>query len=475
VISNLQKDRKKGVLETDASILTVIETIYRYHGETSATVGSLGNIFTVFFHDLAIHFSGILLQRDSSGSSVDAPEFPYVDKKYAISPYRVDIPMLCEPAARGALKQWSREIQLMPLAIGNSMPYGYKQSRVVSKLVSLLGGFQRPAKAYLPRKPQQIEILLTCIDELCSHNEVPEVEVVQDNWTRYAEIHTIEEQKRLNQNSIILGNRQDLQNRKLAVNFLQQDKEVVAFTHGEIASVVFDEPMYCYAERSLCSTLVEYGKQDVGELSNRVLVQPRTIRYRNSSVAKKQYRRSECIESKDLNESKVLYIPTTYVGNQIYGPFHSYEDLVYREWHSALVEAIPSLTVKVHPKSNVDLQPPGQLERRWLDDCINEYDVLIIDYMATSAVLSIVSDKPIIYFDIGLRRLSEGFERDLLARCQYKRIDIKGNLGEQIHDCLEKYTCASRSWSNINIEKYIISNGENFSWLEFARKVLRSD
>ena len=243
---------------------------------------------------------------------------------------------------------------------------------------------------------------------------------------------------------------------------------MVAFTHGEIASVVFDEPMYGYAERTLCSTLVEYGKQGVGEPDTRVLVRPKAILYRNSSVAKTQYRRNECIESRGLNESQVLYIPTTYVGNQIYGPFHAYEDLIYREWHSALVEAIPSLTVKVHPKSVVELQPPGQLERRWLDDCINEYDVLIVDYMATAAVLSIVSEKPIIYFDIGLRRLSEGFERDLRARSQYERIDINGNLCEQIHDCLERYSRASRSWSNIDIEKYIINNDENFSWLELA-------
>ena len=93
--------------------------------------------------------------------------------------------------------------------------------------------------------------------------------------------------------------------------------------------------------------------------------------------------------------------------------------------------------------------------------------------MATAAVLSIVSDKPIIYFDIGLRRLSKGFERDLHARCQFETIDIKGNLREQIHDGLEKYSRSSRRWSNINIEKYIINNDENFSWLELGLKALR--
>jgi hypothetical protein len=441
----------------------------------SAIVDPLGNIFTVFYHDLVIHFSGILLQRAASGSYTDIPTFPYVDKLYATSPYKIDLPTLSKPKGNWDYKNWLREIQVIPLAIGNSLPYGYKQQWFTSKLVSLLGGFQKPVKGFLPNRQQQIETLLSCIGELCSDHAVPAVGIVQDNWVRYAKIHTAEKQKRLNQNCIILGNRQDLQNRKLAVNFLQQDKEVVAFTHGEISSAVFDEPMYGYAERTLCSTLIEYGKKDVGEPNDRVLVRPQTILYRSSLVAKAQYHRCERIEFKDLSQAKVLYVPTTYVGNQIYGPFHAYEDQIYREWQLALVEAIPSLTVKVHPKSNVELHPLGHPEKRWLDDCINEYDVLLIDYMATAAVLSIVSDKPIIYFDIGLRKLSKTFERDLHARSQYERIDINGNFREQIHDCLEKYSRSRRRWSNINIEKYIINNNENFSWLELVRKTLRPD
>ena len=124
--------------------------------------------------------------------------------------------------------------------------------------MSLVGAFQGPVKCFLPKQRQQIEILLTFIGELCSAHKIPEVGTLQDNWKRYAEAHTIGEQTALNQHAVVLGNRQNLQNRKLAVNFLQQDKDVVAFTHGEIASTVFDEPMYGYAERNLCSTLVEY-------------------------------------------------------------------------------------------------------------------------------------------------------------------------------------------------------------------------
>ena len=81
MISNLHKSGTSRILETDEEIVTVIDKIYTYYAETSLIVGPIGNMFTVFFHDLAIHFSGILLQRTASGSYVDVPTFPYVDKK----------------------------------------------------------------------------------------------------------------------------------------------------------------------------------------------------------------------------------------------------------------------------------------------------------------------------------------------------------------------------------------------------------
>ena len=122
------------IVETEEEIVTVIDKIYTYYAETSLIVGPIGNIFTVFFHDLVIHFSGILIQRVSSGSNVDVPIFPYVDKRYSISPYRVDLHMSLEPVVRESFKDWLREIQVIPLAIGNALPYGYNQQWFIRKL-----------------------------------------------------------------------------------------------------------------------------------------------------------------------------------------------------------------------------------------------------------------------------------------------------------------------------------------------------
>ena len=59
-----------------------------------------------------------------------------------------------------------------------------------------------------------------------------------------------------------------------------------------------------------------------------------------------------------------------------------------------------------------------------LEECIEDYDVLMFDFFATGAVHAIFSDKPVIYFDIGLRSLNKQFAYDLRQRCTVVNIDF---------------------------------------------------
>ena len=161
---------------------------------------------------------------------------------------------------------------------------------------------------------------------------------------------------------VIVGARQNLQNRKLAINYLYQGKEVVALTHGEISSQIFDEPMYLYAERGLCTTLVEYGERIAGIGPGKIMNEPSKVLYRSSKTAKDIFRPSNKIWPKELGRARVLYIPTTYVGAHIYGPFHAYEDNVYWEWQKALSRIVPSIVVKQHPKSRANYSLPVRTE-----------------------------------------------------------------------------------------------------------------
>ena len=460
------------VIDTNRAILSVVDKLLFHEKKMAEVTGSIANVYTVFFHDLMIHFSGILIQRESFEHTSSSVIFPYVDKAYALSPAQLDLLSRNYQQNDNSLKLGVRETRILPFMIGNSIPYGYKQDYWLSKLINVLGEYQRFTKVYLRRLEYQLADLSDCIGEVCLLHSIKNQDTVRENWLRYISFHATEIRGSTKSRFLLLGNRQDLQNRKLAVNFLQEEKDVVAFTHGEIASTIFDEPMYRYAERGLCSVLVEYGERQKKEEKEGVMVPPQITIYRSSRVALSKYRRSRNIRSIPLSSAKVLYIPTTYVGNSIYGPYHAYPDSVYSEWHFALTKVLPNVVMKAHPKSTGNYSLPGHVETRWLDDCIENYDVLILDYVATSTAVAMLTDKPVIFFDIGLRRVAEHFLVALKKRCHYVFVDINDNLEEQIEDAATSFSIGDRVWSNMHIGRFCLSSGESRDWRKILAKTL---
>jgi len=461
------RNKKQRVIDTDDAVLSVIDTISCYEKNLRDQVDSIGNIYTIFFHHLVIHFSGIIIQRNLENSDGTEPPFPYVSKEYALAPHLINLAPTEIENRSVTIKARIRETKFFPIALGNSIPFGYKQNCYISKILNILGEYQKPTKVFIDRLRLQLDNLSTCIEEICRRHSIPSSDVIKRNWLGYVNYHSVENVNSVCTDLLLVGNRQDLQNRKLAHNFLEQGKEVVAFTHGEIASTIFDEPMYKYAERGLCSTLVEYGKwqsQQPDINTESVILSPHRTLYRDSKVAVSMYCRSDKILSKRLDKFNVLYIPTTYVGNQIYGPFHAYSDLVYSEWHSAIAKVIPSVVFKAHPKSRGSIDLPGIRETRWLEDCIDDYDVLMLDYVSTSTALAMLTDKPVVYCDIGLRRLTKRFLESLKERCHYITIDINGDLEQQLREGITSYSVRQRCWSNLNIGEYCISGNESFRW-----------
>jgi len=457
-------DRRLRVIDTNDAVLSVIKVLSSYEKEINLGVASIGNIYSIFFHDLVIHFSGIIIQRESVESGTSIAKFPYVSREYALYPAPVSSNYFKTSVSGNSLKRRLREMRLLSYSIGNALPFGYKQDYWLSKLVNLLGEHQRPVKVFIRQMDLQLDSLSDCISDICIQHAIPNYDVIRDIWLEYVRYQSTEELKPATSKILLIGSRYDLQNRKLSHNYLEQGKEVIAFTHGEIASTIFDEPMYRYGEWSLCSTLVEYGKIRLKPKHEGLMLAPKQTLYRNSKVAMSKYRQSDMILPTKLDGMKLLYIPTTYVGDEVYGPYHSYADSVYWEWHSAILRVVPSVVFKTHPKSRGSMRAPGPEDRRWLDDCINEYDVLIVDYVATSTVVAMLSDKPVLYFDIGLRRLAQDFQEVVKERCHYISVDINGNLDQQLQEGIASFSLAKCCWSNLKLTQYCFSKNTSFHW-----------
>ena len=248
------------------------------------------------------------------------------------------------------------------------------------------------------------------------------------------------------------------------IDFSEQILRIgAAVTHSEITNHVLDEPVFGYSDKTLCTTLVDYGSYQPKNVAFPPIIRPKTIKRRSSPVISKRYRRNHSIHYKELAQSKNLFIPTIYQQNYLYGPKHAYESDKYYQWHVALSKCLPNMTVKMHPKSRTIPEFNCNVDFRQLDDCIDEYDVLIFDFFSTAAVLAIFSEKPVIYFDIGLRILDEKFKEHLHNRCSVFEIDFQVDWEEQIRDGLARFEQDQRITTNIGLERYSICDKEEFS------------
>ena len=187
-----------------------------------------------------------------------------------------------------------------------------------------------------------------------------------------------------------------------------------------------------------------------------------------------RYKRSNSIQYRELARSKNLFIPTMYQQNYLYGPKHAYESDTYYQWHLAMVKYLPNLTIKMHPKTR--FEPPFEcnVDYRQLDDCLDDFDVLIFDFFATAAVLAIFSDKPVIYFDIGLRNLDPEFEQDLRQRCTVLEIDFDMEWEEQIRAGLTRYASEGKTCSNTTLGQYSLCAQDDFSISSTIMDIIRS-
>ena len=437
--------------------------IYRYFRKAFNIVaddcGPYGNVIGIFFHDLMIHFTGILIQRESIGENGEDAWFPFVRRDYAINPFPVD--GFTERSTGAPLRQRLRQIPVVPLAVGEAIPLGYLDATLLRKWFSLFTAYQSFDQAYLPHYHLQLDIvsnaILECSKEYCITNP----NVLLENWKRYIEIHATANQARTKSKALVVGTRAVLQNRKLAANYLMQDKTVLGLTHGEITNTVFNEPLFGYADLGMCSILLDYGEIKDEYEFNEPLIKPRQILHRSSRTIKRLYRAKPDISAVEVHSCRSLYIPTMYSGNFHYGPFRGLEDDVYKYWQEHLVSSITNLTIKGHPKS-IKPEFGVRVENRWLEECMDAYDLLILDYYSTAASIAVFSDKPVIFFDIGLRNMGSRYTELLRKRCHYRTIDLCEALSSQINEVLNSFVEEGNSWSNLSLKDYAIrkDNGD---------------
>jgi len=110
------------------------------------------------------------------------------------------------------------------------------------------------------------------------------------------------------------------------------------------------------------------------------------------------------------NNVKYFYFPNTLSGATYrYGPYRDTADKLYLLWQRKLIELFGNdLTIKTHPKemykSLLIFDNQKVLNSSFMDvkDLV---DVYIFDHIGTAFTLACSTDKPVIYFHLGIRNI----------------------------------------------------------------------
>jgi len=448
--------------DTDKISTEIFIRIRQDYGELASSISPFGNIFAAFFHDLVVHFTGIIIHRNTVGDYEERVPFPWVNREYALKPFELGPAMFPQQNGSSGLKELVRSIGLVPVAAGQSIPVGSDSGLFTEKILKILMPVSKNERVFIPEYDTQEDKLKHLVFQICHEYEIPNGSDIWKNWAQHLSLHTTRVQKSLSIRGALLGTRNNLQNRKLALNFLQQDKQVVGFTHGELSNHVFDEPVYSYSDRTLCTTLIEYGDFSPECISHPPIIAPEKEICRNSQLVQKYFSPSSAITPVNLAHARVLLIPTIYQQNHLYGPKRSYETLKYYEWHKTLEACIPNLTVKVHPKTRFSPKFFQPTESRPLEQCIPEYDLLVFDFIASGVALALFSDKPVIYFDIGLRTINPQFKSELEDRGPIYEIDFNQDWDAQVRQALDSLEKSNRTFSNLGLAKYSLTEKSEY-------------
>lgn len=210
----------------------------------------------------------------------------------------------------------------------------------------------------------------------------------------------------------------------------------VLVVHHGAHHLVFEEPYYDLYEGRLVDGKVAYGDVDAQARSG--MAGPRTnvagapIRLfgRTDREVAAQRPLAHPPPAGSLRGKAALYLGVEF-GSGRYGPFRDVHPARYAQWQERLIawlaqETGRMPTVRLHPKRpSTRYDPRGYTpSQRRMEEDLRLADVVVLDYPTTSLAHAVASGKPVLLFDLGLRRLHPAADRLIRARCHVATCDL---------------------------------------------------
>ncbi len=206
---------------------------------------------------------------------------------------------------------------------------------------------------------------------------------------------------------------------------------VVSVSHGDGIESAHDEPVFGYGERTYPNVFIGYGEAgrhvpDNAQYRRPLYDAPRYV-CSDSNFIRAQHTGAPIKTLGNLEGKTFMYVPSQFYGQQRYGPFHVWADQAYFRWQEALFEAFPNLILKRHPKERchpaLASRNTGRVLTGWLENCLDQADVFVFDIISGASCIAMATDKPVVYFHIGLRNFTEHGAAAIRERCVWVDVD----------------------------------------------------
>lgn len=248
--------------------------------------------------------------------------------------------------------------------------------------------------------------------------------------------------KKYNYDLVILGSLGKLNSRKIAMQSRLQNLPVIALAHGESMGHA-DEPLYGAVEQTFSDYYFSYGKKgsndlQKGKFTKNLFSERSKIIPSNSNKVLKIYKTDEIIPIDNFDLKNIMYVPTCFNGCARYGPFRDIHDLAYLSWQYELIDSIKAtikpkkLYLKYHPKGKmqffIDIQGLEIIKSGDLLNLFDKADIFIFDFPGSAFWVTLATNKPVIFFDLGLKNLTRNAIDLIKKRCIYIKSDPSNGL-----------------------------------------------
>jgi hypothetical protein len=203
----------------------------------------------------------------------------------------------------------------------------------------------------------------------------------------------------------VTGSNMNINSRLMAFYFQREEKKVISISHHNNGLLTFDEPWTIYAELAFVDTYIDHGNKELGIDKCNIL---------QADVKVEETRNQRAVKYPNT----LLYIPTSLSGFKNYGPFRAYSDEDYKIVQELLIENCTrlgiDLHIKQHPKQRTKFDTGDVLSRfEFLEEVIDEYEFILLDYISNASQLVISKNKTIFYLDFSIRKIHKSYLKDM--------------------------------------------------------------